>query len=70
MEPSSFNISNHAYVVYDKNYEECKLCVLDYLNGQGIYSLGRFGEWEYYNMDVCIKSAMRLSKKIVGENPK
>lgn len=70
IEPLDFNISNHAYVVYDKNYEKSKLCVLDYLNGQGIYSLGRFGEWEYYNMDFCIKSAMRLSERIVEENSK
>ncbi|MDL1966957.1 MAG: NAD(P)-binding protein [Deltaproteobacteria bacterium] len=70
IQPLDFNISNHAYVVYDKNYEKSKKCVLNYLNDQKIYSLGRFGEWEYYNMDVCIKSATSLFEKIVRENLK
>jgi len=29
-----------------------------------IHLLGRFAEWEYYNMDKCIESAMELSSQL------
>jgi protoporphyrinogen oxidase len=62
--PLDFNISDHAYVVYDKNYFIYKDQILKHLRHAGIKNLGRFGEWEYYNMDVCIKSAIDLANKI------
>lgn len=34
------------------------------LEKQGIYLCGRFAEWEYYNMDACMASAIKLSKTI------
>ena len=37
------------------------------LEPHGLYLLGRFAEWEYYNMDVAIGAAMDLfNQKIVG----
>ena len=27
-----------------------------------IYLLGRFAEWEYFNMDKCVEQAMSLKK--------
>lgn len=68
IEPIDYNVSGRAYVLFDNNYEESKNKVIDYLNTEGICSLGRFGEWEYFNMDVCIKSALDLSKKIIGDS--
>lgn len=32
---------------------------------EGLYLLGRFAEWEYYNMDAAIGAAIDLSKSIV-----
>lgn len=58
------NISKHAYVVYDENHHHCKNIIFDYLNDIGIYTLGRFGQWDYFNMDICIKEAMKLKIKI------
>ena len=63
--PIDFNQSDYAYVVYDKNYSENKKSILNYLEDIGFYTLGRFGEWEYYNMDICIKKSIDLAKKIV-----
>jgi protoporphyrinogen oxidase len=60
--PLDFNVSDHAYVLYDKNYFTYKNQVTKHLKETGIKNLGRFGEWEYYNMDVCIKSAIDLVK--------
>nr|WP_294895775.1 NAD(P)-binding protein [uncultured Pedobacter sp.] len=64
IKPLDFNISNHAYVVFDQNYDDCKFTVKKYLEQIGIYTLGRFGEWEYYNMDICIKKSLELSEFI------
>lgn len=61
------HISEHAYVIFDKNYHSNKKVIFDYLNAIELDSIGRFGEWEYYNMDVCIKRAMELNKKILRQ---
>ena len=60
IKPLSYHVSNHAYVVYDENYTSSKKLILDYLNEINLHTLGRFGEWEYYNMDLCIKSSLEL----------
>ena len=31
---------------------------------EGLFLLGRFAEWEYYNMDVAMGAAMDLCKTI------
>jgi protoporphyrinogen oxidase len=65
IEPLDYHVSDHAYVVFDHNYKNSRKVVMDYIQSQdGLYTLGRFGEWEYYNMDICIKSAMRLVDEI------
>ena len=61
------NISEHAYVVYDDNYRHNKNIVMEYLNEQNLHTIGRFGEWEYYNMDVCIKRALDLKNELVSK---
>lgn len=66
IEPLDYNLSNYAYVVYDQNYSEATNKIKDYLDEIGIHTIGRFGEWEYYNMDICMESAFKLVKKING----
>ncbi|WP_144584985.1 protoporphyrinogen/coproporphyrinogen oxidase [Campylobacter coli] len=61
------NITEHAYPLFDLNYTESKNNAIKYLNSIGLISHGRFGEWEYYNMDVCIKRSIDLAEKIKGE---
>ncbi|EDP6004510.1 NAD(P)-binding protein [Campylobacter jejuni] len=58
------NITEHAYILFDLNYKESKEKAIKYLDSLGIISHGRFGEWEYYNMDVCIKRSIDLATKI------
>lgn len=60
-----YHVSDHAYVVFDHNYSSSVKKIKDYLSSLNIYSLGRFGEWEYYNMDICIESAMRIAEKLI-----
>jgi protoporphyrinogen oxidase len=54
------HISDYAYVVFDENYPKCTTLIKDYLREKQFHTLGRFGEWQYYNMDICIKKAMEL----------
>ena len=56
------HVSEHAYVVYDENRESAVKTISDYLQGLGLHSIGRFGEWEYYNMDVCMSSALSTAR--------
>jgi protoporphyrinogen oxidase len=39
--------------------------IKDILEKQNIYLLGRFAEWEYYNMDAAMGAAIDLSKKFI-----
>lgn len=60
--------SDHAYVVYDRNYREAKKAIFNEVKQNNLHLLGRFAEWEYYNMDICIKKAMDLANKLDGLN--
>ncbi len=42
--------------------------VLDWGRANDVYGLGRWGQWEYFNSDVCIYQAMQLAKQL-GHEP-
>lgn len=56
-----------AYIVFDENYSSSMNIIREYLDKIGIYTLGRFGEWQYYNMDICIKKAIDMANSIKKE---
>lgn len=64
IKPVDYHVSDHAYVVYDENMIANRSVLLDYFAKESIYNLGRFAEWEYYNMDVCIEKAIHLSSHL------
>jgi len=64
LEALDYNQSEHAYVIFDENYASSTKIIKEYLKEIGVYSIGRFGEWQYYNMDICIKSSMNLAKEL------
>jgi protoporphyrinogen oxidase len=66
IEPIDYNVSEHAYVVFDKDIAASKSIIFDYFDNENIHLLGRFGEWEYYNMDICIKRAIEVYENIVS----
>jgi protoporphyrinogen oxidase len=47
-----------AYVVYDLAYQESIRTVREFVAGRGIELVGRFAEFEYLNMDGCIRHAL------------
>lgn len=48
----------YAYVVYDLDYQGNIRIVRDYFRDRGITLVGRFSQFEYLNMDGCIRKAM------------
>lgn len=48
----------YAYVIYDLDYLENIRVVREFVEGAGIDLLGRFAEFEYLNMDGCIRHVL------------
>jgi UDP-galactopyranose mutase len=61
------NCSSHkyAYIVYDLNHKKNVSIIHQFLYENGIIPIGRFGKWEYFNMDKSI-----LDGKNAAENLK
>ncbi|MGA7797338.1 MAG: FAD-dependent oxidoreductase [Methanoregula sp.] len=59
---SSVERQPFAYVVYDKQYQENIAVVRDYCRKIGIPLVGRFSQFEYLNMDGCIRSVLDFVK--------
>ena len=56
--PLDYNVSDHAYVLFDANCRDSSNVAINYYRSKGLRLVGRFAEWDYFNMDVCIKSAL------------
>ncbi|MCX6648401.1 MAG: hypothetical protein NTV61_03320, partial [Candidatus Bathyarchaeota archaeon] len=54
---------NYAYVVYDLQHQRNVNLIQAYLKSLGVSSMGRFGEWEYLNMDKAILSGKRAAEE-------
>ena len=50
----------YAYVVYDVDYLENIKTAREYLEGLGLALVGRFSQFEYLNMDGCIRSVLNF----------
>jgi len=55
---SSVERQPFAYVVYDLDYQKNIALVKEYCKETGIPLIGRFAQFEYLNMDGCIRSVM------------
>jgi protoporphyrinogen oxidase len=55
-----------AYVIYDLDYEKNVKIIHDYLISLGIHPCGRFGDWQYYNMDHSIMSGKRIADLLLS----
>jgi protoporphyrinogen oxidase len=53
----------YAYVVYDKMHRANVNAILNYFSKQGIDLLGRFGAYEYLNMDNVIEQTKSFSNR-------
>lgn len=57
----------YAYVVYDLGYAGRLSIVRRYLEELGVHAVGRFAEFDYMNMDGCVRHAMALARRLDGE---
>jgi protoporphyrinogen oxidase len=53
----------YGYIVYDKSYYKNINLIKQYFQSIGVTLLGRFGEFEYINMDEVIKRSIGLAKE-------
>lgn len=67
IEPIAYNHTEYAYVLFDFNHKISTTTLKDYLAEIGIYNIGRFAEWEYYNMDICIEKSLELKNHLRKE---
>ncbi len=54
----------YAYVIYDLAHRRNMDALLDYFSSQGLHLHGRFGEFEYLNMDAVVDRSMKLAQRL------
>ena len=54
----------HAYIPFTPERTGHLAIINDYLHAQGIFPIGRFGEWKYLNQDGAILSAKRVVESV------
>ena len=58
--------TEYAYVIHDLDISNNLACINEYFDSlQGFELLGRWGRWNYNNMDMCIWDAMTLVMRLV-----
>ncbi|MVN23451.1 protoporphyrinogen/coproporphyrinogen oxidase [Mucilaginibacter arboris] len=64
LKPLAFNYEPNSYIIQHKGTRSKISNLKSQLAKYNVYLLGRFAEWEYYNMDKAIESAMELNVKL------
>lgn len=63
--------SPFAYVIHDLDYRKNTSLIRAYFAQlPGFELLGRWGEWNYNNMDLCIRDGLILGKNLINEKIK
>jgi protoporphyrinogen oxidase len=55
-----------AYIVFDQHRQKHLADLIAYLEHRGIYSVGRYGRWDYYSMEDSILSGKSAADAISG----
>ena len=58
---------DRAYVVYDRYREAATARILPWLESKGIYSIGRYGRWEYAAMENAILQGMEAAEMFLQD---
>ncbi len=66
LRPLAFNYEPNSYIIQHKGTRNKIAGLKTHLAKYNVYLLGRFAEWEYYNMDKAIESAMDLNRKLAS----
>lgn len=63
--PLDFQFTEYAYVIHDLNYRKNLKNIFNYFEMDNTFRLlGRWGTWNYKNMDLCMLDAMNLVETI------
>jgi len=54
----------YAYIVYDKYREDAVKTIQDWLISNEVYSIGRFGNWEYSSMEDAIIHGKKIAETL------
>jgi len=54
-----------AYVIYDLHHADHVATIRGWLREHGVWSVGRFGEWQYFNMDHSMRSGQTAAREIL-----
>ena len=68
--PLAENYEPNSYVIQEKETRRTINALKERLQPYRCYLLGRFAEWEYYNMDKAIEAARDLALRLAGEGAK
>ncbi|MCD7909872.1 MAG: hypothetical protein LUH04_19765 [Clostridium sp.] len=64
-----YEFTKYAYVIHDIHYQRNTTLIKSYFSQvPGFHLLGRWGTWNYKNMDLCMLDAMNLVKNLGGKN--
>lgn len=58
---------NNVYPVYDLTYKENLNRILDFVDSQGIITLGRYGLFNYNNIDHCFDMAQKCAEYLIDK---
>jgi len=59
----------YGYVIEDRAYRDNLAIVKDWCGSQGLHLLGRWGEFEYLNMDEVLRRALALARRLQSGDP-
>ena len=54
-----------AYVIYDLRHTRSVATIAEWLRGHRVHAAGRFGQWEYLNMDHALLQGRRAALRIL-----
>jgi len=60
----NYFVNDYAYPLNTIGKNEKMKELLDYLKPKNIYGLGRWGEWQHYNSDVCVDLALKFGDSL------
>jgi protoporphyrinogen oxidase len=55
-----------AYVLYDRYRDEIVQELLDFYRKKGVYSVGRYGRWEYGSMESAMEQGIQTAQNILA----
>lgn len=66
LNPIAHNYEPNSYVIQNQRSAGIIERIKNNFESKGLFLVGRFAEWQYYNMDKCIESAFKV-KDIISE---